>query len=135
MHVFSNLGKFHDSCIFHTMWLESKNLDTGFGSWDTKFWFHSLKKLGNLTDFNNRLKIFLIVNRKISQFYVYIHIILRHTVLSSFNGHRAVSYSSWIFLPPQHRVILLNSQSSLQISLEIWKVSTYPRSSYPIPIQ
>ena len=68
MHVFSNLGKFHDSCIFDTMWVESKNLETGFGSSHTKFWFHFLNKLGNLTDFNSRLKFFLILNRKFCNF-------------------------------------------------------------------
>ena len=68
MPVFSYLSKFHDSGIFDTMSLESKNLETGFGSSHIKFWFHSLKKLGNWTDFNNRLKKFLIVNLKFSQF-------------------------------------------------------------------
>ena len=74
MHLFSYLGKFHDSYIFHTMWLESKNLETGFGSTHTKFWFHSLNKLGNWTNFNNRLKIFAILR---------VHIILRHTVCAT----------------------------------------------------
>ena len=70
MHMFSYLGKFQDSCIFDTMSLENKNLETGFGSRQTKFWFRSLNKLGNWTDFNSRLKIFLIVNLKLSQFSV-----------------------------------------------------------------
>ena len=77
MHVFSYLGQFHDSCIFDTMSLENKKLEKGFGSWHTKCWFHSLNKLGNWMDFNNRQKnsqvntqIFAILS---------VHIILRHT--------------------------------------------------------